>query len=465
MTNLESLTFFIPELVLLLTAMLLLLFALIRLGNGFYLSIIGILISLFFVFIQWESGSLPLFWGLLTLDKPALFFKVIFITTTLLVIVFSRHSRDLWPMNNTADAPEYYALLVGSLLGMNLLAQAGNILIIYLSLEFVSLTSYLLVGYVRGSERSSEAALKYILFGAVASGIFLYGASLFYGITGSLSINSIYQGPLISISGILMLAGFLYKIAAVPMHAWCPDAYEGAPIPITAFLSVAPKAAGFAVLMRVASVLGMDFGWPLMIAAISAVTMTFGNLAAIPQTNLKRLLAYSSIAHAGYLLMGVACNTQRGNEAVYFYFVAYLIMNLGAFLVVQIVAEELPDYAGLGRRGPYGAILGITMTIFLLSLTGIPPFVGFIGKFYLFSAVIDAKLYWLAIVGIVNSVISLYYYMRIVKAIFFDSVTGETAVPPVGKQLTAILILLALAAVILGLYWQPIANVVASIVR
>ncbi|MBI2341985.1 MAG: NADH-quinone oxidoreductase subunit N [Deltaproteobacteria bacterium] len=264
------------------------------------------------------------------------------------------------------------------------------------------------------------------------------------------------------------------------MHAWCPDAYEGAPTPITAFLSVAPKAAGFAVLMRVFSAAGDGFNWPLIIAVISAATMTFGNLAAIPQTNVKRLLAYSSIAHAGYLLMGVASGTPRGAEAVYFYFAAYLVMNLGAFLVVQIIAntspplmggdigeggrESLAAYKGLGRRGASGAILGITMTIFLLSLTGIPPFVGFIGKFYIFAAVMDAKLYWLAFIGIANSVVSLYYYMRIVKTIFFDEPADAVQPAFSSRRLAAILGVLSFATIFIGLYWQWLSNIVAAVI-
>jgi NADH-quinone oxidoreductase subunit N len=354
---------------------------------------------------------------------------------------------------------------------MSLLAQARNLLMIYLSLEFVGLLSYLLVGFVRNSIRSSEAALKYVLFGAVASGVFLFGASIFYGLTGSLDIAApLVQGYSAAhiVAGIFMLGGFLFKLAAVPMQAWCPDVYEGAPTPITALLSVAPKAAGFAVLMRVSQIVGLQFSWPVIIAVVSAVTMTFGNLAAIPQMNVKRLLAYSSIAHAGYLLMGIACATPKGYEAVYFYFVAYLLMNLGAFLVVQIMSnktgtEEISAFAGLARSGPFGAVVAIAMTIFLLSLTGVPPFVGFIGKFYLFSAVIDAKIWWLAIVGIANSVVSLYYYMRIVKAMFFDAAPSEYRLEMDGVVPSALLATLSIMVVVFGLAWSWIAQISRSV--
>lgn len=476
MANIESLTYFIPELILSATAI-----ALIMLGawpckcdksrSAVTIAGIGIVLALIQTVLQWDVAQTTLFFGMLTLDRSAIFFKIIFSVTALLVLAMSQRSKDL--KSGATDSPEYYALIIGSLVGMNLLASTNNLLMIYLALEFVSLMSYILVGYVKNSARSGEAALKYILFGAVASGLFLYGASLFFGITGSLDLSGFLQLSSVVperttvglLAAILMLAGFLYKIAAVPMHAWCPDAYEGAPTPITAFLSVAPKAAGFAILLRAASQLGMDFHWPIIIAVVSAITMTLGNLVAIPQENVKRLLAYSSIAHAGYLLMGVACMTPKGNEAVYFYMIAYLVMNIGAFLVIQIVsdhfgAETIDSYKGLGRRGPYGSVTAIAMTIFLLSLTGVPPFFGFIGKFYIFSAVIDAKLYWLAIVGIANSVVSLYYYMRIVRAMFLDPATDDAKFTCSSRQLATIMVALAVATVVFGLAWQWFAEIV-----
>jgi len=466
MPNLYSLQFFIPELILVFVSLALILASAGRQGLRparvqagwskdlpIYISITGLVLSFIFVVRQFAVGSPPLFWGLLILDKPAVFFKLIFVVTALIVIIFSAFN-----ISAIRRSCEYYALISGAVLGMNLLAMADNILMIYLALEFVSLTSYLLVGWDKSSPKSGEAALKYVLYGAVASGVFLFGSSIYYGLTGTLDI-----GPLTAafchtsaykMAGLFMLAGFFYKIAAVPLQAWCPDAYEGAPTPVTAFLSVAPKSAGFAVLIRVFGEIGGTLGWPIIIAAISAVTMTFGNLSAIPQNNLKRLLAYSSIAHAGYLLMGVACATAGGDKAVSFYFIAYLIMNLGAFLVVQMAGEELSSYSGLARRGGYGALIAIAMTVFLLSLTGVPPFFGFVGKFYLFSAVIDAKLYWLAIVGIINSVISLYYYMRVVKTMFFDEAVSADSFAKPDRTLTALLIILSLATVVFGLYWQ-----------
>lgn len=489
MSNFASMSFFLPEIALSVVAILLLVVAMVPrrwlvAADGdvcccgcfevtTLLAAGGLLIAFWLQTGMWGVHVPGPFSGMLALDAPAWFFKAFVIVAAIFAVLFSRRSAELGTLPGGAAAPdaaEYHALIVGAVVGMCLLASATNLLMIYLALEFVGLCSYLLVGFAPGSVRSSEAAMKYVLFGAVASGVFLFGASLFFGTTGSLDITSlrVEEGalPLLLPAGILMLAGFLFKVAAVPMQAWCPDAYEGAPTPIAAFLSVAPKAAGFAVLMRVAAAFGDAAGWPTMIAVVAAATMTFGNLAAIPQQNVKRLLAYSSIAHAGYLLMGVACATRTGNEAVYFYLIAYLVMNLGAFLVVQIVGnrfgtESIDVFAGLVQRGPTGATVAIAMTVFLLSLTGIPPFAGFVGKFYLFKAVIEAKLLWLAIIGIVNSVISLYYYMRIVRAMFFDAPPDEGALPAEGGALPLLAVLLAAATLALGLAWGWFARFVA----
>lgn len=456
-SNVQSLVYFIPEMLLSASALALMFLSLAResISKRYapWFMIAGLAACYIALTPCVNLAHLKLFSGLFIADKFSFFFKVIFLAAASAVVVFSAYSKELG-----RDTSEYFALLTGLVLGMILLTSTINILMIYLSLEFVGLMSYLLVGYAK--DKSKEASIKYVLYGAVASGVFLYGASLYYGITGTLEISTqaLPSSPshTFTLASLFMLAGFLFKIAAVPMHAWCPDAYEGAPTPITAFLSVAPKAAGFAVLMRVAMVMGGKAGWPYVIAVISAATMTFGNLAAIPQKNLKRLLAYSSIAHAGYILMGVASATPKGNEAVYFYLIAYLIMNLGAFLVIQIIAdgigsEDIEAYRGLGRRGLFGALTAICMVIFLLSLTGIPPFVGFIGKFYIFTAVLDAKLYWLAILGILNSVISLYYYMRIVREMFLASTGTLENFELCGRPLLILMLLLAALTLMVGL--------------
>lgn len=328
--------------------------------------------------------------------------------------------------------------------------------------------------------------MKYVVYGATASGVMIYGFSLLYGLTGTTQIGEIGRAltttdaPLpILLAAVMVTVGFGYKIAAVPFHMWSPDVYEGAPTPVTAFLSVGPKAAGFAVLVRFfytvfaspdaaagAWKLSARVDWTLLFAVLSAVTMSVGNLVAINQKNVKRLLAYSSIAHAGYMLMGFVLLTPVGLKAILFYLVVYLFMNLGAFYVVILVAngtrsEDIADYSGLGSRAPFAAV---ALAIFLFALTGIPPFSGFIGKVYLFAEVINRGVYWLAVVAALNSVVSLYYYARIVKVMFLEDPKdkAELAVPVFPR---AVLCLLAIPTLLLGIYWEPVARVAANSVK
>src|SRR5574341_876648 len=309
----------------------------------------------------------------------------------------------------------------------------------------VSLTSYVMVAYMKGDRMSNEASLKYILFGAVSTGGMLYGLSLLYGMTGTTSLPAIREffatgltdqnRPAAYIVSLLVFAGFGFKTAAVPFHFWCPDVYEGAPTPVTAFLSVAPKAAGFAIMMRfffgglsspgaTPWALGPSIEWPAILMLISVATMTVGNVAALTQTNMKRLLAYSSIAHAGYIMMGVVALSQNGARALMIYLLAYLFINLGAFYVVTLIHNQdgtfdLREYAGLYRRSPY---LTVAMAAILLSLMGIPPFVGFIAKLYVFAAVIEkgSGYFAYAVVAAVNAAIAVYYYARVLRAMIID---------------------------------------------
>jgi NADH-quinone oxidoreductase subunit N len=386
-----------------------------------------------------------------------------------------------------ADQASYYTLLTALVLGMMLLGSANHLLMLYLALEMVSVLSYILTGSLRGVRRSSEAALKYVIYGGVASGIMAYGLSLLYGMTGTMAFPEIaaflkanaVSRPALFVSILLIMGGIGFKIASFPFHMWCPDVYEGAPTPFTAFLSVGPKAAGFAALIRfflvglmtpgqdaaVGTFLAVKpVGLVEMLTVLSIATMTIGNLAALVQNNLKRLLAYSSIAHAGYLLMGFAALSQEALNAVLFYLVVYVIMNIGAFLVVLVVSnqlgvEDMAGYKGLGRRGGRGTFLGLIMTVFMFSLTGIPPMAGFIGKFYLFGAVLKAGLYGLAIAGVLNSVVSLYYYVRVVKVMFFDAPDDarDIAIPAVSQSW--ILAGLAGLTLYLGLFWNGLAMV------
>jgi len=484
--NLGSLPYFLPELAV--TATILLLVVLhvaskqkTSSAPGF-LALVGVGAAILLSGVSSPGGGKAIFEGMAAYDGFAVFFKVLIAFATLVVILMSMDSEELAGRSKA----EYFIFLLSTLLGMFLLSSATDIVMLYLSLELVSIPSYLLAGYLKGKEHSTEAAMKYVVFGATASGVMIYGFSLLFGMTGSTQIAEIGRVlasgkaalPVV-LAAVMVAVGFGYKIAAVPFHMWSPDVYEGAPTPATAFFSVAPKAAGFAVLVRFYytvfagpdTAAGMwritsTMDWPLLFAGLSAVTMTVGNLVAIKQSNVKRLLAYSSIAHAGYMLMGFVLLSSAGIEAILFYLVVYLFMNLGAFYVVVLVSnatggEDISDFTGLGSRAPFAAV---ALSIFLFSLTGIPPFSGFIGKVYLFAEVIHRGVYWLAIVAALNSVVSLYYYARIVRAMFLQEPTDASAIP-VPAASGAMLVLLAAPTLILGVYWEPVARFAHASVR
>ena len=476
LTNIQSIPYFIPELILVVFAVGAILLDLVNKGKNTervaYLALIGVAATLVAV-IAVGSSEHRLFLGMIRLDSFAVFFKTLILTATAVTIAFSIQSEELDPRMKG----EYYALLIAVTFGMFLMVSSTNLLMIFISLETVSLTSYILAGFLTHNPRSSEAAFKYITFGAVASGTMLFGFSLLFGLTGTgdvvqissrltemFSAGEVY--PLVVLVIItFILAGVGYKMASVPFHMWSPDVYEGAPIPITAFLSVASKAAGFALFIRLfystfrASNIVGAVDWSLMLAIVSALTMTVGNLAALPQQNVKRLLAYSSIAHGGYLLMGAVLLTPEGLQAILFYLIVYLFMNLGAFFVVILVANELGSetidgYRNLKSRAPFVAV---AMAIFLFSLTGLPPFAGFFGKWLLFSAVIKQELYWLAVIGLLNSVISLYYYARIVKAMFLES-SDETETISFSRGNLALLIVFVVPTLVIG-FWNTVYEV------
>jgi NADH-quinone oxidoreductase subunit N len=484
--NLASVSRFLPELAV--TATILLLVAVHVIGKNkqssasALLSLAGVGAALLLTALQPSMPAASLFEGMVALDAFAIFFKALTALATIVVIFMSMDSAEL----SGRSQAEYYVFLLSVLLGMFLLSAATDLVMLYLSLELVSIPSYLLAGYLKGRQSSNEASMKYVVYGATASGVMIYGFSLLYGLTGTTQIGEIGRAlaagktalPLY-LAAVMVTVGFGYKIAAVPFHMWSPDVYEGAPIPVTAFLSVGPKAAGFAVLVRFfytvfASpgeagspwTLSSSMDWTLLFAVLSAATMTVGNLVAVNQKNVKRLLAYSSIAHAGYMLMGFVLLTPAGIQAILFYLVVYLFMNLGAFYVVILVAngtrsEDISDYAGLGSRAPFAAV---SLAIFLFALTGIPPFSGFIGKVYLFAEVIHRGVYWLAVVAALNSVVSLYYYARIVKVMFLEEPAqrAELAVPVFPR---ALLCLLAVPTLLLGIYWEPVIRVAANSVK
>ena len=350
---------------------------------------------------------------------------------------------------------------------------------LYLSLEMVSITSYVMVAYLKGDRMSNEASLKYVLFGAASTGAMLYGLSLLYGMTGHTSIPAIQEFLAAGVTeanrfaifaiALLVLAGFGFKVAAVPFHFWCPDVYQGAATPVTALLSVLPKAAGLGIALRFfygafSSPAGgpwdleTSLSWPGLVMLVSVVTMTVGNVAALTQTNMKRLLAYSSIAHAGYLLMGVVALSQNGARALLVYLAAYLFMNLGAFLVVTLVhlhegTFDLRDYPGLYRRSP---LLTVAMAFFLLSLVGIPPFVGFLGKLYVFASVIEKGYGVYAFIGAVNAAIAAYYYFRVLKVMTIDGGNEDKPKLALAFADRAWLVVFALANLAPLVFWSAI---------
>ncbi len=484
--NLASLTYFLPECAV--TATILLLICVHVAGRNrrspaaALLSLVGTGTALLFAWMTPAGKGMGLFEGMVVLDGFAVFFKVLTALATVIVIFMS---IDCWELTDRTQA-EYYIFLLSVLLGMFLLASASDIVMLYLAIELVSIPSYLLAGYLKGKGSSTEASTKYVVYGATASGVMIYGFSLLYGMTGSTRISEI--GYVLAggtatlpafLAAVMVTVGFGYKIAAVPFHMWSPDVYEGAPTPVTAFLSVGPKAAGFAVLVRFFYTvfaspdaadgmwrLSSAVDWPFLFAVLSAVTMTVGNLIAINQKNVKRLLAYSSIAHAGYMLMGFVLLTLAGLKAILFYFVVYLFMNLGAFYVVVLVAngsrsEDIDDFSGLGTRAPLAAV---SLAIFLFALTGIPPFSGFIGKVYLFAEVINREIYWLALVAGINSVVSLYYYARIIKVMFLEQPRHAEELP-VAFVPRVMLAVMVVPTLLLGIYWEPVIRVAEASVK
>jgi NADH-quinone oxidoreductase subunit N len=399
--------------------------------------------------------------GMLALDAYALFFNVIFCLVGGMTVLMSVHYLDTVEI----QPGEYYALLLFATVGMVLMAAATDLIVIFLGLETMSIAVYILAGMWLQRLRSSEAALKYFLLGAFASGFFLYGIALVYGATGGVQLGKIAAAvttagasPLLLVGIALLIVGFGFKVAAAPFHVWTPDVYEGAPTTVTAFMAVGVKAAAFAAFARVfLHTLGpVHAEWEGILWVIAVLTMTVGNITALVQRNIKRMLAYSSIAHAGYLLVAMVAGKDLGGAALMYYLVAYGVMTLGAFGVVIAVGrhgepnEEVNDYMGLGLRYP---VLGVAMTLFMLSLTGVPPLVGFTGKFYIFSAAVEAGYIWLAVIGVLNSVISAYYYIRVVVNMYMYEEGGK-AIEALSTRpaLVAVILLAAAGTVLMGVF-------------
>jgi NADH-quinone oxidoreductase subunit N len=412
------------------------------------------------------SSSL-IFGGMLRHDLMAFVFRLLFLFAGAVTALISIDSPVIGRQG------EYYVVLVTATLGMSLMAMSADLIMLYLAIETTSIALYALAGFLREDAKSAESGMKYFLFGAFTSTVMLYGFSLLYGFTGQTNLYAVGEalgagglsaGPLLAL--FLVLVGLGFKVSAVPFHFWAPDVYEGAPTPITAFLSVASKAAGFAVLVRVlwAAFPGQETLWIQLMAALAAVTMTLGNLIALTQKNIKRLLAYSSIAQAGYILMGLAAFSTDGLAATLYYLGMYTLTNLAAFGAIVLVSrvtgsDEIADYSGLSRRAPG---LALVLLVALLSLGGIPPLAGFFGKFYLFTAAMNSGLVWLVIAGIVNAVISLYYYLYVLKVVYLGAPKDEAVTYPVTRPYTFALWLCGVGVLVVGFVINPFVNLAVA---
>ncbi len=476
-----NLELFLPELSLVAFAIIVILLDLVIQRKGWLvvISLAGIVVAAGFTLAMWGGTSQAIFNNMLAVDNFALFFKLLFLGIAALIILSSVDYVSKF----THFQGEYYALILISTLGMMLMAATTELISLYIALELTSISLYVLVGFLKNS-KSSEASLKYLLLGAVASAILLYGMALVFGFTGKTQLGEIAQviqttsaSPALILGIVLMIAGFGFKMAAVPFHMWVPDVYEGAPTPITAYLSVASKAAGFAIILRVFySAFGLpqwlSLDWGLTIAVLAAIGMTLGNVAAIPQTNIKRMLGYSSIAQAGYLMIGLAtvgfspATNILGQSGVLFFLASYALTNLGAFIAIiaisnKLNSDQIKDYSGMFKRAPF---LTLALTLCLFSLIGMPPAAGFMAKFYIFSSAVQHNLLWLVVIAVINSVISAYYYLRVAKVMWLGEPASEEKVPSSGALRVA-LALSCFGVLLLGIipgYVMRLAEMAAS---
>ena len=483
MTNLQSLEFFIPELILTITILAALITDLFVKKSK--TNMIGWVLGVGLVIVGLSVHNLSsvppttLFLDMIVIDPFSSFMKIIIILSTLLVIVASWVNDELEKYRKG----EYFTIMGIMVMGLFLMTSSIDIIMLYISIEVVSIMSFVLAAYLKLDTRSNEAGLKYVIYGAFSSGVMLFGLSIVYGLAGSTNYFAI-QDTLSSLDGsanpalimalLMIFAGFGYKISSVPFHFWTPDVYEGSPSTITAYLSVAPKAAGFAMIIRffhqvfsdsiglTSNAIGStDLPWPEIIGVLAVVTMTMGNLVAIQQKSIKRMLAYSSIAHAGYMMLALPVLSMEAVESVMIYLFIYVFMNLGAFFIVIFVknktgGESFEDFEGLGWKMP---IVGAFMTLFMLSLTGLPPTAGFVGKLYIFKTLVGAgsEFLWLVVAGGVNSVISLYYYFHVVKVMFLGGKRSDVITYPPSTML-GLMIFTAVPSLLLGLYWNPLAS-------
>ncbi|MBI5417269.1 NADH-quinone oxidoreductase subunit N [Candidatus Poribacteria bacterium] len=420
------------------------------------------------------NKNITVFHDMFIVDPFSNVLKVVFYVSTLMSILVSKRNLMLEKVNQG----EFYVLILFATVGMMVVASAVDLIMVFLGIELMSLALYILAGFIRRDIKSNEAALKYFILGSLATGIMIYGISWLYGYTGSTNLyvigkflqnNGNYSFSLI-IGLVFIMAGFCFKISVVPFHLWTPDVYEGSLTSVTAFMSVGPKVAGFAALIRflIISMDGLKADWAVILAVLAILTMSFSNVVAILQSNMKRMLAYSSIAHTGYIVIGLVAASREpelGIQSTIFYFLIYALMNIGAFAVVILISNEktmedkIENFAGLAQTSPLYAFL---MTIFLLSLAGIPPTVGFVGKFYLFMAAVKAKFTWVAIIGALNSVVSVYYYAKVIIKMYFYPPNDETKEPGFSRPLVYTIGVAVILVIFLGIYPEPVLNFAKS---
>lgn len=430
------------------------------------IAVFATIIAAFNLMPQWNIRPRTILQGMFLVDSFSVFFQWLFLIIGGVCAFISMKFNERESINRG----EYYSLLLFACSGMSLMAASGDLMLTFLGLEILSIATYILAGFKRNDSRSNESSLKYFLLGSFATAILLYGVALIYGGTGSTNYQTIRQVCLLQeeiqtttlIGMVLLLVGFGFKVALVPFHSWVPDVYEGAPTPVTAFMAVGPKAAGFAALLRVLlqafPFLVQD--WSSILWVLAILTMTLGNIVAVLQTNIKRMLAYSAIAHAGYILVGIVASSDAGISAVLFYLVIYTVMNLLAFSIVLSFSRigdrnvYLKDYAGLARKAPLAAA---ALSLALISLAGIPLTGGFMGKFYLFSAAVEKGFIGLAVIGVLNSVVSVFYYFRVMIYMYMKEPEAETPEPEViSWPVQAIVVLGTIGVLFLGVYPAPI---------
>ena len=451
-----------PELVIVLTFVIVMVFDLfksIRKSILAWVTIIGCAIALWASVEMLHAGvNGSQFNGMLAVDRFSMFFNIIFLVSTILVSLISINYLD----RGDKRQGEYYVLILLATLGMMLMASGNELIVVFLGLELMSLSLYVLAGYFRSVQVSSEAGMKYLLLGAFASGFFLYGIALIYGGAGTTSIPEIAsvledggKSPLMLAGMFLLIVGFGFKVALVPFHQWAPDVYEGAPTTIAAFISAGPKAAGFAAFLRIftSALESLQPEWIVVIVILAVLTMTVGNVVATAQSNIKRMLAYSSVAHAGYVLVALAAANRDGISSAMLYLLIYCVMNIGAFAAVILARTEdgenlkISDYAGLGFRKP---LLALFLTIMLVSLAGFPPTAGFVGKFYVFRSAVDAGHIWLVVIAAINTAISAFYYLRVVVVMYMKEPEEELDFHAYPGLLVFTLLLATIGVVLIG---------------